>query len=219
MNDKLNSDWLIYDGPDRKTINGLPAGLLAPRPRILMGNDEGTAIDLHKIIEYFHPPVDGKILCAYSGKPANGIRALDGSIGGIVQKNLFESNFLITNLEPVNQEFFSTLEMMPTETLTKVFRTRGTDVGDIDVELSLEGLPLYSIMALEQANFPLAILMDFPPHVQPIVLWKFLTHARLLKGLTKISIHNRTTDLSVSLTNRAVMEFVVRTLQLDPKEN
>lgn len=44
-------------------------------------------------------------------------------------------------------------------------------------------------------------------------IWNDLTKRFLLKGLTKLTMHNRMTDTSVSLYNQSVMEFVIRTLQ------
>jgi hypothetical protein len=48
-------------------------------------------------------------------------------------------------------------------------------------------------------------------------LWNDLTKRSLLKGLTRLTMHNRMTDSSVSLLNQAVMEFVIRTLQQQPQ--
>jgi hypothetical protein len=44
-------------------------------------------------------------------------------------------------------------------------------------------------------------------------LWNDLTKRLLLKGLTKLTMHNRMTDTSVALYNQSVMEYVIRTLQ------
>jgi hypothetical protein len=50
-------------------------------------------------------------------------------------------------------------------------------------------------------------------------LWNDLTKKSLLKGLTKLTMHNRMTDTSVSLYNQSVMEFVIRTLQQNFEKN
>ena len=203
---EMNVESLIFDSADGKTINGIPAGYLSPSyPHIVGGNGEPPPIDVNKIIEAFHPKDEDTIPCVYSGLPSDGISAVDGN----------PSNFLITNLEPVNKGFVNGLPPLPRGIVTRVFLKCGTLPHLFDLEVEVRGLAFLVEKHLDKLTIP-----DIPVELglayaeaELLWLWNDLTKRSLLKGLTKLPMHNRATDISVSLLNQAVMEFVIRTLQ------
>jgi hypothetical protein len=206
---EMNIESLIFDTPDAKTINGLPAGYLSDSyPHILPpGAKEGDPppIDVQKIIEAFHPKTGETVQCIYSGLPSDGISAVDGN----------PSNFLITNLEPVSKGFINSLPPLPKGTVTRTFFKCGNIPSFYDLELEVRGLQFLVEDKLNKLVVPTIPVELGLAHAeaQLMWLWNDLTKRSLLKGLTKLTMHNRMTDTSVSLYNQSVMEFVIRTLQ------
>ncbi len=203
---EMNIGSLIFDSRDGKTVNGIPAGFLSQSyPHIVGGDGKPPPIDVNKIIEAFHPKDGDSVPCVYSGLPADGISAVDGN----------PSNFLITNLEPVNKGFINGLPPLPKGFVTRVFPKCGTPPHLFDLEMEIIGLSFLVERKLDKLAIP-----DIPSELglayaeaELLWLWNDLTKRSLLKGLTKLTMHNRVTDTSVTLLNQAVMEFVVRTLQ------
>jgi len=206
---EMNIASLIFDAPDEKTINGLPAGYLSESyPHILDPNaKEGQPppIDVQKIIEAFHPKSGETITCVYSQLPSDGISAVDGN----------PSNFLITNLEPVSKNFVNSLPPLPKGVITKTFTKCGEANDLFDLELEVRGLHFLAEGNLNKMAIPTIPVELGLAHAEAKLLWLWndLTKRQLLKGLTKLTMHNRMTDTSVTLYNQSVMEFVIRTLQ------
>ena len=206
----MNVKSLIFDQPEEKTINGLPAGYLSKSyPHILPPDaKEGQPppIDVQKIIEAFHKTNAGDpVPCVYSGLPSDGISAVDGN----------PSNFLITNLEPVSRNFINSLPPLPKGVVTRTFLKCGDGPSFFDLELELFGLHFLVENKLNKLVIPTipAELGLGHAEAQLLWIWNDMTKRSLLKGLTRLTMHNRMTDTSVALSNQSVMEFVIRTLQ------
>ena len=207
----MQIESLIFDTPEAeaKTINGLPAGYLNKNyPHILPPDakpGQPPPIDVQKIIEAFHPKVGDSIACVHSGLPSDGIAAVDGN----------PSNFLITNLEPVSKNFINSLPPLPKGMVTRTFLKCGAGPAFFDLELEVFGLYFLVENKLNKLVIPTIPVELGLGHAeaQLIWLWNDLTKKSLLKGLTKLTMHNRMTDTSVALSNQSVMEFVIRTLQ------
>lgn len=203
---EMNIGSIIYDSLERKTVNGIPVGFLSPSyPRIVGGDGKPPPIDVNKIIETFHSKEGNSVSCVYSGLPADGISAVDGN----------PSNFLITNLEPINKGFIKGLPPLPKGILTKIFSKCGTSPHLFDLELEVLGLAFLVEEKLDKLVIP-----DIPAELglayaeaELLWFWNDLTKRSLLKGLTKLTMHNRATDTSVSLLNQDVIKFVISTLQ------
>ena len=206
---EMNIKSLIFDQPEAKTINGLPAGYLSKSyPHILPPDaKEGQPppIDVQKIIEAFHEKVGDKVACVHSGLPSDGISAVDGN----------PSNFLITNLEPVSRNFINGLPPLPKGMVTRTFRKLGDGPAFFDLELEVFGLHFLVENKLNKLVIPTipAELGLGHAEAQLLWIWNELTKRLLLKGLTSLTMHNRMTDTSVALSNQSVMEFVIRTVQ------
>ena len=206
---EMNIKSIIFDQPEETTINGLPAGYLSDSyPHILPPNaKEGQPppIDVQKIIEAFHPKTGDTVTCVYSGLPSDGISAVDGN----------PSNFLLTNLEPVSRGFINGLPPLPRGTVTRTFSKCGDAPAYFDLELEVRGLHFLVENKLNTLVIPTIPVELGLAHVEAQLLWLWndMTKRQLLKGLTKLTMHNRMTDTSVSLYNQSVMEFVIRTLQ------
>jgi hypothetical protein len=206
---EMNIESLIFDSAETKTINGLPAGYLNESyPHILPPDakpGQPPPIDVQKIIEAFHPKDGDAIACVHSGLPSDGISAVDGN----------PSNFLITNLEPVNRNFVNSLPPLPKGMITRTFTKCGEDHGLFDLEMEVKGLHFLVENKLNKLVIPTIPTELGLAHTEAELLWLWndLTKKSLLKGLTKLTMHNRMTDTSVSLYNQSVMEFVIRTLQ------
>jgi hypothetical protein len=128
------------------------------------------------------------------------------------------SNFLITNLEPVNKSFVNGLPPLPKGMVTRTFSKCGDAQAYFDLELEVRGLHFLVESQLDKLVIPEIPAELGLAHAEAKLLWLWndLTKRLLLKGLTKMTLHNRMTDTSVSLLNQAVMEFVIRTLQQNP---
>lgn len=206
---EMNLKSIIFDTSEEKTINGLPAGYLSKSyPHILPPNaKEGQPppIDVQQIIEAFHPKVGDSISCVYSGLPSDGITAVDGN----------PSNFLITNLEPISKNFINSLPPLPKGLVTRTFLKCGDGPTFFDLELEVVGLHFLVENALNKLVIPTIPVELGLGHAEAQLLWIWndLTKRLLLKGLTRLTMHNRMTDTSVTLSNQSVMEFVIRTLQ------
>lgn len=206
---EMNIESIIFDQPEAKTINGLPAGYLSEGyPHILPpGAKEGQPppIDVQKIIEAFHPKEGETVPCVYSGLPSDGISAVDGN----------PSNFLITNLEPISKNFINGLPPLPKGSVTRIFSKCGDGPSFFDLELEVRGLHFLVDNQLNKLTIPTVPTELGLGHAEAQLLWIWndLTKRLLLKGLTKLTMHNRMTDTSVCLYNQSVMEFVIRTLQ------
>jgi hypothetical protein len=212
---EMNIKSIIFDQPEEKTINGLPAGYLNESyPHILPPNakpGQSPPIDVQKIIEAFHPKEGDSVSCVYSGLPSDGISALDGN----------PSNFLITNLEPVSRSFVNSLPPLPKVVITRTFAKCGESPDFFDLELEVRGYHFLVEDRLNKLVIP-TIPVDLGlahAEAQLLWLWNDLTKRLLLKGLTKLTMHNRMTDTSVCLYNQSVMEFVIRTLQQNFEKN
>ena len=125
------------------------------------------------------------------------------------------ANFLITNLEPVNKDFIKRLPPLPKGIVTRAFQKCGISPHLFDLEVEVVGMSFLVEKQLDKLTIP-----DIPTELglvyaeaELLWLWNDLTKRSLLKGLTKLTMHNRATDISVTLLNQAVMEFIVRTLQ------
>lgn len=205
---KMNVGSIIFDTSEEKTINGLPAGYLSRSyPHILPpGAKEGQPppIDVQKIIEAFHPKVGDTVSCVYSGLPSDGISAADGN----------PSNFLITNLEPVSKNFINSLPPLPKGSISRTFMKCGNGPTFYDLELEVRGLHFLVENQLNKLVIPTVPVDLGLAHAEAQLLWIWndLTKRSLLKGLTKLTMHNRMTDTSVILYNQSVMEFVIRSL-------
>jgi hypothetical protein len=206
---EMNIESIIFDSAEEKTINGLPAGYLNENyPHILPPDakpGQPPPIDVQKIIEAFHPKSGEAILCVYSGLPMDGISAVDGN----------PSNFLITNLEPVSRNYVNSLPPLPKGIITRTFAKCGNAGSFFDLELEVRGLHFLTEGFLGKIVIPTIPTELGLAHAEAQLLWLWndLTKKQLLKGLTKLTMHNRMTDTSVSLYNQSVMEFVIRTLQ------
>ncbi len=206
---QMNLESIIFDTPEAKTINGLPAGYLNENyPHILPPDakpGQPPPIDVQKIIEAFHPKSGDVVACVYSGLPSDGISAVDGN----------PSNFLITNLEPVSRSFINGLPPLPKGVITRTFSKCEDSGSYFDLELEVRGLHFLVENKLDKLEIPKIPLELGLTHKEAGLLWLWneLTKRSLLKGLTKLTMHNRMTDTSVSLYNQSVMEFVIRTLQ------
>ncbi len=206
----MQIESLIFDQPEEKTINGLPAGYLSKSyPHILPPDaKEGQPppIDVQKIVEAFHTTEAGDpVPCVHSGLPSDGISAVDGN----------PSNFLITNLEPVSKSFINGLPPLPKGMVTRTFLKCGSGQIFFDLELEVFGLHFLVENKLNKLVIPTipAELGLAHAEAQLLWIWNDLTKKSLLKGLTRLTMHNRMTDTSVALSNQSVMEFVIRTLQ------
>lgn len=201
---KMNWESLIFDSPERDTVNGIPAGYLSQQYRHIVGSDgKPPPIDVHRIVERFHQRDGGAILCSYSGQPSDGINVVDGN----------PNNFLITNLEPVSKEAMFSIEAAR---LPKVVTTRIFHGPAMDVEVELFGTHAFraedALDKLEIPEIPAELGLAYR-EAELLWLWNFLTKQKLLKGLTKLSMSNRQTGTSISLTNKTVLDFVLRMLQ------
>ena len=199
----MNSECLIFDSSDRKTINGVPVGALSPnRPKII-GSEEGNRININRIVEHFHSEEGKAPRCGYSGGLSDGFNVVDGN----------PQNFLITNLEPVDTEHLSTFAFLPKAAITKVFRRE-----QYDIEVELFGRPIFlAELALEELEIPQIPEELGLGYVEAQLLWTWnsLTKEKLLKGLTSLKAINRQNGITVELTNRDVLNFVLKSLQLD----
>jgi hypothetical protein len=161
----MNIKSLIFDTSEEKTINGLPAGYLNESyPHILPPDakpGQPPPIDVQKIIEAFHPTTGDTVSCVHSGLPSDGISAVDGN----------PSNFLITNLEPVNRTFINSLPPLPKGVTTRTFTKCGEDSS-----LFIEGKAYdFAVLPFRQLPFrllpfrllPFRRLLRFPALLHP----------------------------------------------------
>ncbi len=202
-----NYESIIFDpqgqegGP--RTINGLAEGLLSPNfPHIVGGDGKTQPVDVANIVEHFHG-VGEEAECVYTGMPQEGVNILDGN----------PQNFLITNLEPVTQEWMQNLPFLPKTSITKVI-----SFSDADFEVEIFGAPLFRAEAvladLEIPGVPAELGLA---HDEAVLLWIWnqLTKVQLLKGLRSLTRRNKQTGVSVSLTNKDVLEFTFKLLHQD----
>jgi hypothetical protein len=212
---EMNIKSIIFDQPEGTTINGLPTGYLNESyPHILPPDakpGQPPPIDVQKIIEAFHPKDGDAVACVYSGLPSDGISAVDGN----------PSNFLITNLEPISRNFINSLPPLPKGIITRTFLKCGEAPAFFDLEMEVRGLHFLVENRLNKLDIPTIPTELGLAHAEAQLLWLWndLTKRSLLKGLTKLTMHNRMTDTSVSLYNQSVMEFVIRTLQQNFEKN
>jgi hypothetical protein len=205
----MNYELLIFDPQDqngRKTINGLPAGFLSPNyPRLVGGDGKPPPIDLVNIVEAFHGRLDGRALCVYTGVESDGVNIVDGN----------PNNFLITNLEPVSKAWMDGQPFLPKCGMTKVFP------GPVaDLELEIYGVPVFhGSTVLDNLQLPQLPASLGTAHEEAKLLWAWnqLTKVQWLKGLTSLTRRNRQTGMSVSLTNKTIMEFTFKLLHQDFK--
>lgn len=200
----MNYESLIFDpqgqegGP--RTINGLAESLLNPNfPRIVGGDGKPQPIDVASIVEHFHG-VGEESVCVYTGMPHDGINVLDGN----------PQNFLITNLEPVSKEWMNNLPFLPKTRITKVI-----SFSDADFEIEIYGAPIFRVEAvLEDLVVPGVPAELGLAHDEAVLLWIWnqLTKVQLLKGLRSLTRTNKQTGVSVSLTNKDVLEFTFKLL-------
>ena len=204
---EMNYGSIIFDAPDGKTINGIPAGLLSRR---IVGPDQKPPpIDVNRIIDAFHLTKEGDSQsCVYSGLVADGINCVDGN----------PNNFLITNLEPINKSFLFRLPPLPKVIITKLYPKCGKQrIPYFDLELEVSGLVTFVDQRLGNLTIP-----EIPEQLgleyteaELMWIWNELTKKSLLKGLVQLTMHNKLTNTSISLSNRAVMEFLMLVLQQD----
>lgn len=205
----MNYELLIFDPQGkngRKTINGLPVGLLSPNyPRLVGGDGKPPPIDLANIVKSFHGRLDGGPLCVYTGAESDGVNVVDGN----------PNNFLITNLEPVSKAWMDGQPFLPKCGMTKVFPG---PVADLEVEVY--GVPVFhGSTVLETLQLPQLPAALGTAHEEAKLLWAWnhLTKVLWLKGLTSLTRRNRQTGMSVSLTNKTIMEFTFKLLHQDFK--
>jgi hypothetical protein len=204
----MNYKSLIFDpqGKDggQVTINGLPAGIMSPNfPRLVGGDGQPQPIDVKTIVDAFHPET-----CVYTGNPADGVNVLDGN----------PQNFLITNLEPVSKEWMDNLPFLPKATITRTFPENPLKPSG-DLEIEIYGAPIFraeeTLKNLQIPEIP-ADLGLAHPEAELLWMWNHLTKVTLLKGLTSLTRRNHhDTRASVSLTNKAVLEFTFKLLHQD----
>lgn len=203
----MNYKCLIFDPQGQEgghaTVNGLPAGIMSPNyPRIIGSDGQPPSIDVATIVDYFHSS-EGEQFCVYTGAPAEGVNVLDGN----------PQNFLITNLEPVSKAWMDSLPFLPKGSITKTFVGKHADI-----ELEIYGAPLFraedTLNNLEIPEVPgdLGLAHD---EAELLWVWNQLTKVTLLKGLTSLTKRNKQTGVSVSLTNKAVLEFTFKLLHQD----
>jgi len=205
---EMNYGALIFDpqadgAEEDPTINGLALGSLNPNAAKIIGADgEATSpLDMGSILEHFHPAKDGELLCPHTGKPVDSIVVVDGN----------QSNFLITNLEPANQEHTIAQPLLPKVTVSRVFRG-----ADADIEVELYGaLGFRATEALDKIEIPEVPSELGLAHAEAQLLWIWneLTKVQLLKGLSSLKRCNRQSGSTVTLTSMAVLEFTFKMLQ------
>jgi hypothetical protein len=209
----MNYQSLIFDPQgqegDRPTINGLPAGVMSPNyPRIVGSDGKPPSIDVASIVDHFHGSGDSST-CVYTGAQAEGVNVVDGN----------PQNFLITNLEPVCKAWMDSLPFLPKGAITKVIPGVSADF-----EVEIYGAPLFraeeTLKTLQIPEVPGDLGLAHA-EAELLWLWNHLTKVTLLKGLTSLTRRNKQTGISVSLTNKAVLEFTFKLLHQDfaPQEN
>lgn len=200
----MNYKSLIFDPQGKEsgptTINGLPAGIMSPNfPRLVGGDGKPQPIDVKTIVDAFHPDDN----CVYTGHAADGVNVVDGN----------PQNFLITNLEPVSKEWMDALPFLPKGVITKVFPGESSDL-----EVEIYGAPIFraeeTLKNLEIPEVPGELGLAYD-EAKLLWVWNNLTKVTLLKGLTSLTRRNRQTGVSVSLTNKAVLEFTFKLLHQD----
>jgi len=202
----MNYGLVIFDSSDGKTINGIPTGFLSSSyPHIVGAEGKRPPIDLNRIVETFHSKEGDSIPCVYSELPADGISAVDGN----------PNNFLITNLEPVNRSFLNGLPPLPKGIVTKTYLDCGTLPHAFDLELKVLGLAHFSEKQLQELIIPTVPEGLMYTEAELMLIWNELTKKSLLKGLTQLTMIKKPSNTSISLSNRAVMEFLMVVLQHD----
>ena len=204
----MNYKCLIFDPQGEKeggvvTINGLPAGIMSQNyPRLVGGDGQQQPIDVKTIVDAFHPET-----CVYTGAPAEGVNILDGN----------PQNFLITNLEPISKAWMDSLPFLPKAAITRVFAGNFKRPSD-NLEVELYGAPIFkAVEALNNLHIPEVPGELELSHVEAELLWVWnqLTKVTLLKGLKSLTRRNKQTGVSVSLTNKDVLEFTFKLLHQD----
>ncbi len=206
MLNPMNYGFVIFDSPEGETINGIPTGFLSPSyPHIIDGDGKRPPIDLNRIVETFHSKEGDSISCVYSGLPADGISAVDRN----------PNNFLITNLEPINRGFLSGLPPLPKAIVTKTYLDCRTLPHSFSLELKVLGLSHFSEKQLKNLTIPTVPKGLAYTEAELMWIWNELTKKSLLKGLVQLTMIKAPSNISISLSNKAVMEFLMLVLQHD----
>jgi hypothetical protein len=206
---EMNIDSIMYDSQSKKTINGIPAGYLNPSyPHVVGPDGKKAPVDVHKIVQHFHAPLGGSVDCVFTGLAADGINVIDAN----------PNNFLITNLEPVCKVEFESANYRQLPK-ARILRTYHEEKQDYELELygqtAFIGERALHDLTIPEVPHELGLAYD---EARLLWIWNYLTKKQLLKGLTRLSVVDRQNGTSVSIDNRAVLEYVLRALQVMEKE-